>query len=110
MCLKTLKREVYSAKNIPRDPMKIDESYHYLKAQEMRNAELEAQAEIDASANRIIIDADVKEAEPTAELPQGTINTVTGECIPEAPQTAAEDTSESATAVIGTEITDGPDF
>lgn len=75
MCLKTIKREVYSAKNIPRDPMKIDESYHYLKAKELRDAQAEAQAEIDTNANRIVIDADV--IETTSE----TVDTETGELI-----------------------------
>lgn len=75
MCLKTIKREVYSAKHIPRDPMKIDESYHYLKAKELRDAQAEAQAEIDVNANRIVIDADV------IETPSETVDTETGELI-----------------------------
>ncbi len=56
MCLKTLKREVYSAKHMPRDPKKIDDNYQYLKMREAKIAEMEAQAEIDAYANADIID------------------------------------------------------
>lgn len=56
MCIKTIKREVYSAKHIPRDPKKIDDSYQYMKMREARIAEMEAQAEIDANANGVIID------------------------------------------------------
>lgn len=106
MCLKTIKREVYSAKNIPRDPMKIDESYHYLKAQEMRNAELEAQAEIDANANKAFIDVDITETDTPAELPQETIDMDTGELIPQELTAAAGSTSEP----IGAAQLGGPDF
>ena len=56
MCLKTLKREVYSAKHIPRDPKKIDDAYQYMKMREARYAEIEAQNEIDQNANTILID------------------------------------------------------
>ncbi|MBT9143489.1 MAG: hypothetical protein DDT29_01897 [Dehalococcoidia bacterium] len=56
MCLKTIKREVYSAKHIPRDPRKIDDDYHFLRAREARIADIEAQAEIDHNANTIVID------------------------------------------------------
>lgn len=58
MCIKTIKREVYSAKNIPRDPKKVDDTYQYIKAREARYAELEARVEIDANANMILIDTD----------------------------------------------------
>lgn len=56
MCLKTIKREVYSAKHIPRDPKKIDDNYQYMKLQEARIAEMEAHKEIEANANTILID------------------------------------------------------
>lgn len=58
MCLKTIKREVYSAKHIPRDPQKIDDAYEYLRQKELRNAEIEAHSEIDTNAGTVIIDAD----------------------------------------------------
>ena len=60
MCLKTLKREVYSAKNMPRDPKKIDDSYQYMKLQEIRMAEMEAQELIRSNAGQIVIDIDDK--------------------------------------------------
>jgi recombination protein RecT len=56
MCLKTLKREVYSSKNIPRDPQKIDENYQYMKYREAHYADIEAQAEIESNANTIDIE------------------------------------------------------
>jgi recombination protein RecT len=56
MCLKTVKREVYSAKHMPRDPKKIDDAYQYMRMQEMRMAEMEAQEVIDANAGQTVID------------------------------------------------------
>ncbi len=67
MCRKTLIREVYSAKHLPRDPQKIDDAYQYMKAREARYAEIQAQAEIDAQANTIPIDtAPQPDLEPDA--------------------------------------------
>lgn len=65
MCRKTLIREVYSAKHLPRDPQKIDDAYQYMKVREARYAEIQAQAEIDAEANAIPIDTTT----PAAQLP-----------------------------------------
>jgi len=65
MCLKTIKREVYSAKYIPRDPKKIDDAYQYMKVREARYAEIQAQAEVDAQANTITIDTAPTQAPPT---------------------------------------------
>lgn len=56
MCLKTVKREVYSAKNMPRDPKKIDDAYEYMRMQEIRLAQMETQEVIDANAGQVIID------------------------------------------------------
>lgn len=56
MCLKTLKREVYSAKNMPRDPKRIDDAYQHMKLQEIRMAEMEAQEIIDSNASQTVID------------------------------------------------------
>jgi len=76
MCLKTLKREVYSAKYIPRDPKKIDDAYQYMKMREARYAEIEAQNEIDQNANTILI------ASAPAQLPErATVDTETGEVL-----------------------------
>lgn len=51
MCLKTLKREVYSQKHIEIDPKKIDDNYQYMKSQEMRYVEMETRAAIEENAN-----------------------------------------------------------
>ncbi len=57
MYMKTLKRAVYSPKNIPLDPKKIDDSYQFMKQQELEYAKMEAQSEIDEKANVINIDS-----------------------------------------------------
>lgn len=59
MCLKTIKREVYGAKHIPRDPKKIDDNYQYMKMRESRMAEARVENEIHENANRTYIDVDV---------------------------------------------------
>lgn len=76
MCLKTLKREVYSAKHIPRDPKKIDDAYQYMKMREARYAEIEAQDEIDQNANTILIDP-----APAQLSERATVDRETGEVL-----------------------------
>lgn len=61
MCLKTIKREVYSAKHMPRDPKKIDDAYLYMKNQELRMAQEEAEEEIDANMGKEVIDIEPTE-------------------------------------------------
>lgn len=56
MCLKTIKREVFSEKHIQVDPKKVDDAYQYMKLREAKIAELEAQDVIDVYANGDIID------------------------------------------------------
>jgi recombination protein RecT len=75
MYLKTLKREVYSAKHIPRDPKKIDDNYHFMLRQELKHAEMMAQAEIDENANAI----DIETVTVTDKGETVTVNTQTGE-------------------------------
>lgn len=96
MVRKTIIREAYSAKHLPRDPRKIDDAYKYAKIREARYAEIEAQAEIDANANVTLIASSVPpaalpEAE-TAEVSPSTIeiNKDTGEVIDKIPLQAAE--------------------
>lgn len=62
MVSKTIKREAYSSKHLPRDPQKIDDSYQYAMMREARYAEIEAQAEIDANANAVPIDTQPRPA------------------------------------------------
>lgn len=78
MCLKTIKREVYSSKHIPRDPKKIDDNYQFMRMREARYAETEAQSEIDNYANTIVIDT--TPAEPR-QLQDTTVNQETGEIV-----------------------------
>ena len=56
MVRKTLVREACSPKYIPVDPAKVDEAYRSSKLREVRYAEIEADAEAEENANRIIID------------------------------------------------------
>ena len=78
MVKKTVLREAYSPKHIPLDPTKVDEAYHAAKLREVRYAELEAEAEIEENANKIVIDANFSDAsdEPEKLL---TLDTATGE-------------------------------
>ena len=79
MVRKTIIREAFSAKHLPRDPKKVDDSYQYMKMREARYAEIEAQAEISASANATLIDT--KPETPALAAPTETVNTETGEVI-----------------------------
>lgn len=76
MCLKTIKREVYSAKNMPRDPKKVDDAYQYMKLREARYAEIEAQSEINQNANTVLIEGTSYE---TPETLPAIMDTNTGE-------------------------------
>lgn len=65
MCLKTIKREVYGGKHIPRDPKKIDDNYQYMKMREARIAEFQAQDEIAENANKATLIIDTGTGEVT---------------------------------------------
>ncbi|WP_286669378.1 recombinase RecT [Thomasclavelia cocleata] len=67
MCLKTLKRFVYSEANIPIDPAKIDENYEYIKKREMDQYKEEVNGEIRQNANQQVVDADFTEKEHSAK-------------------------------------------
>ncbi len=69
MCLKTVKREVYSAKNIPRDPEKIDGAYQHMRLKETKQAEALARAEIELKANGEVIDTSFTDSKPAKEIP-----------------------------------------
>lgn len=119
MCLKTIKREVYSAKYMPVDPKKVDDSYQYMKLREARIAELEAQDVIDIYANGDVIDTtpQVLPGTPAQELPappkgfevdQGT-GEITKEPAPAASAGAPHPTAGAVTADGQTTI-GGPSF
>ncbi len=102
MCRKTLIREVYSAKHLPRDPQKIDDAYQYMKAREARYAEIQAQAEIDAQANAIPIDTT-----PTAQLPAAQAEPIT---IPQADPATGEVIGTGRQPTAPASLHDNPDF
>ena len=56
MYRKTLVREVYSGKHIPRDPAKIDNDYQYLMEREVVYAQLESDNNAQENANKTPID------------------------------------------------------
>ena len=49
---KTMKREIYGSKRIPRDPDKIDASYQYIRQREQQFADMAVEAEVAANGNR----------------------------------------------------------
>lgn len=108
MCRKTLIREVYSSKHLPRDPQKIDDSYQFMKAREARYAEIQAQAEIDAEANTVLIDTDTP-----AQLPAPAAEET---AIKQAPQRETIPVNQATGEIIGRQPTaqaslyDNPDF
>jgi recombination protein RecT len=76
MVRKTLIREAFSAKHLPRDPKNLYYAYQYAKIIEARYEEIEAKNEIDGNANTILIDT----PQP-AQLPERTVDMSTGEVI-----------------------------
>ena len=48
---KTMKREIYGSKRIPRDPDKVDESYNYIRQREQQYEDMVIEAEIVQNAN-----------------------------------------------------------
>jgi len=79
MVRKTIVREAYSAKHLPRDPKKIDDSYQYMKYREAHFTEIEAQQEIDANANAVLIDTSKPKLTATPSAPTVEYDQVTGE-------------------------------
>lgn len=104
MCLKTLKREVYSAKHMPRDPKKVDDNYQYMKMREARYADMEAQAEIDDHANTIIIDT--TPIEPSQQPQVQHVDPETGEIT----ETEPEQTKTTAAAAPAQDMMAGLNF
>jgi len=108
MCLKTIKREVYGAKHIPRDPKKVDDAYQYMKMREARYAEMEAQEEIDSNANAILIDTmPAHQGKLSPMQPTQVIDKDTGEII-EPDEENTHDTT--TTAQVAQAATAGPSF
>lgn len=84
MCLKTLKRYVYSEANIPIDPAKIDENYEYIKKREMDQYKEEVNGEIEKNANRHVVDADFTEKEHSTKVIENDMHPELKAVIPEA--------------------------
>lgn len=58
MVRKTLIREAYSSKHLPRDPAKVDEAYRHAVLREEQYAAIVAEAEVVSKANAIPIDVE----------------------------------------------------
>lgn len=86
---KTMKREIYGSKRIPRDPSKIDESYQYIRQRESQYADLVVEAEVVENGNGAPVT--LPEAPRAIEQPKPQVE------VPEAPakvQTPAEPDDE----------------
>lgn len=70
MYRKTLVREVYSSKYIPRDPSKVDDNYQYMREREVVYAQMEAEHDALENGNKTPIDLPF--SEPPAQLPENT--------------------------------------
>lgn len=68
MVYKTLVREVYSGRNIPRDPSKVDDDYQYMKEREVVYAQEEIESEAENNANSTPVD--VPQSLPQAPVKQ----------------------------------------
>lgn len=87
---KTMKREIYSSKHIPRDPAKIDDSYQYIRSREMQYADIAVEAEVIDHGNaepltlpaREVEDAAVVTEAPAAETPPETLLEIAQEVAP----------------------------
>lgn len=73
MCRKTIIREVFSGKHIPRDPAKFDDGYQHLQEREV----VYAQAEIDSEAEQMTgtKGIDIPTQEKPLEIQQDTVKT-----------------------------------
>ena len=81
---KTMKRAIYGSKMIPRDPVKIDESYQYIRRREAQYTEIAIEAEVLEKGNREPLTLPEPEPDSTpAELPEAQA--------PEAPPAPAPD-------------------
>lgn len=115
MCRKTIMREVYSAKHIPRDPQKVDDTYQYLKMREAKRAEMEAQDIIDIHANGDVIDTtpELPGATPTAlpePTPGFTVDVGTGEVKEPIPAASPASSLATETTPDGQTMMGGPAF
>lgn len=68
---KTMKREIYGSKRIPRDPDKIDESYQYIRQREQQYEDIVIEAEVAENGNGtpIALPETPKAIEPSPEPP-----------------------------------------
>lgn len=66
---KTMKREIYGSKRIPRDPDKIDESYQYIRQREQQYEDIVIEAEVAQNGNGAPVELPEasKAIEPPAE-------------------------------------------
>lgn len=72
MCLKTIKREVYSAKYLPRDPAKIDEHYRYTRRREAESLEAATKAAMELYPDATVLTIDSGDDGAPLEYNKGT--------------------------------------
>lgn len=107
MCLKTLKRFVYSESNLPLDPMKIDDHYMYIKEREMQMEKQYVDNEVKEKANTEVFEADFTEKKEPEAIEVASlspkIDMETGEVLKE--MVSAKSSKDSEEQIAG-----GPDF
>lgn len=99
MVRKTIIREVYGGKHIPRDPRRIDESYQQMKQQEarLRAAAEDVRQEINVTANSVPFEVP-RETPPVIEAKPVQTNDVADEPIEQQSEPLFAERPENATA------------
>ena len=78
---KTMKREIYGSKRIPRDPEKIDESYQYIKERENQYVDIAVEAEVVENANKEVLSLESGNAQE-AQKPEQKSETIPAPDVP----------------------------
>lgn len=98
MCYKTLVREVYGSRHIPRDPRKIDDNYRYLKRRDAEAIEAAKRSDYPYADAEVI---DITEPDAPQRALPGAFDPETGEIAPEDSRAGGADTQQQ---VIGMEF------
>ncbi len=72
---KTMKRELFGSKHVPRDPAKIDESYQYIRQRETEYADMAIEAEVVEHENGEPVELPEPERLPSTETAPATAPT-----------------------------------
>lgn len=84
---KTMKREIYGSKRIPRDPAKIDESYQYIRQREQQYVDIAVEAEVAEQGNATPVTLPAPEPQEPIRA-EGTVSKAEPEPVEAAPEVA----------------------